>query len=96
MGFGSYDSTKVSSENPIRKVGTVTVMSTNENSPSDIRLSNGTLSIPNVIGEKTGVVNSLTKDFNRFVLAPNAIVTFDVYDNYSKSTRVLVPQTTFG
>jgi hypothetical protein len=71
-------------------------MSLNENSPSDIRLSNCTLSIPSVIGTNTGTVNSLMKDFNRFVLAPSSIVIFDVYDNYTKSARILIPQITFG
>ncbi len=95
INVGNYDETKLSTSS-IKKIGTATIISTNSESPSHIKLNNCIMTMSNIIGSKDGSITSLSKDFDEFVLAPGSVAVFDVYDNKNKQKRCLIPQTVFG
>ena len=95
ISVGSYNSANVSSANPIKRLGSVTIISTNTTSPSYIYISGAKIAMPR-IAESNKKVSSLMSLYSYLILAPGSSVTFDVYDEYSNSARVLRAKSPLG
>ena len=95
VSVGSYNSANVSSSSPVKRLGSVTIISTNTTSPSYIYISGAKIAMPRIV-ESSKRVSSLMSLYSYLILAPGSSVTFDVYDEYSNSARVLRSKSPVG
>ena len=91
---GSFSSSNVSSSIPIKRLGTIMLIS-NSTEPSYINLSNK-LEICCVTAKANYTVTSQTKSFSTFILLPGSTMVFDVLDVYNGSKRILKSATPTG
>ena len=95
ISVGSYNSANVSASSPVKRLGSVTIISTNTSSPSYIYISGAKIAMPRIV-ESSMKVASLTGLYSYLILAPGSSVTFDVYDEYSNTARVLRAKSPLG
>lgn len=93
--LGSYDSSGLSSSNPIRRLGTVTIISTNTTTPSYIYVS-AKIVMPRIKSTTGKAISSMESTYNYLVIAPGSSVTFDVYDDYNKGARCVRSKSPLG
>ena len=95
ISVGQFDSSKVSESNPTRRIGSVTIISSNYESPSYIYMGGASIIISK-LQTNNGSVSSLSSAYLYFILAPGASVTFDVFDDYGLYTRCLQARSPLG
>lgn len=95
ISVGSYSSSSVSASSPIKRLGTVTIISTNTSSPSFVYMSGAKVVMPRIT-ESYKAVDALMSTYNYLVLAPGSSVTFDVYDDYNLGARCLRSKSPLG
>ena len=95
ISVGQFDSSKVSEANPTRRIGSVTIISSNYESPSYIYMGGASIIISK-LQANNGSVSSLSSAYLYFILAPGASVTFDVFDDYDLYTRCLQARSPLG
>ena len=93
---GSYNSANVSASAPMKKIGSITLISNNNELPLTIGLNDSAVVVVPRIEAVNKAVASLRYVSQYFMLAPGSITTFDVYDDYNEKARCLRPISPMG
>jgi len=93
--LGNYDATGLSSSNPIRRLGTVTIISINTTTPSWV-YTGAKIIMPRIKPTTNKAISSIESTYNYLIVAPGSSITFDVYDDYNKGARCLRAKTPLG
>lgn len=94
LDIGANNLDGLDSNNPIRRVGSTTLISNNKNQPIGVTFEEGYIILPKLAGNhKTGqITGDLVNTYSTFYLAPGTSITFDVFDSIDYGERIMFPR----